>query len=56
MTVEPSGVDEPPLLMVFLLVMEAGLEMVGVTLLLFAMLDYLAPRMQLQVLPQNALD
>ena len=61
MAVEPSGVDEPPmqnppLRMVFLLVMEEGLEMVGVTVLLFAMLDYLAPRLRVQVLPQAGSD
>ena len=54
MAVEPSGVDEPPLQnpplrMVALLVMEEGLEMVGITMLLFAMLDYLTPRLRLQV-------
>lgn len=61
MAVEPSGVDEPPLQnpplhMVFLLVMEEALEMVGITLLLYAMLDYLAPRLRVQVLPQAASD
>lgn len=54
MAVEPSGVDEPPLQnppmrMVFLLVMEEGLEMVGITLLLYAMLDYLSPRLRVQI-------
>ena len=57
MAVEPSGVDEPPLQhpplhMVFLLVMEEGLEMIGITLLLYTMLDYLSPRLRLQVLPK----
>ena len=58
MAVEPSGVDEPPMQnppaqMVFLLVMEEGLEMVGITLLLYAMLDYLSPRLRVQALPAD---
>ena len=40
--------------MVLVLLLEEGLEMVGVAVLLFAMLDYLAPRVQLSAVPPGS--
>ncbi|MEM9414113.1 MAG: hypothetical protein AAGA29_01385 [Planctomycetota bacterium] len=54
MAVEPTGSDEPPLQspgfwFVALVVMEEGLEMLGMALLCYAMLSYLVSRVRLVV-------
>jgi len=58
MLVEPTGSDEPPLQhpgggLVLVLLLEEGLELLGVSVLVYAMLDYLAPRLRLTVVPAD---
>lgn len=61
MLVEPTGSDEPPLQhpgggLVLVLLLEEGLELVGVAVLIYAMLNYLSSRIRLSVVPVDGTD
>ena len=56
MAVEPTGSDEPPLQhpglgLVLVLILEESLELLGVTVLIYTMLDYLSSRVRLVLVP-----